>query len=301
VAEINRNLWDRAANAWRRLVDTATVAWDTSTPGEVSASVPNLGIGTAQLANDSVTYAKLQNISAQFRALGRNSSGAGDAEEVTLSQLLDWIGSAAQGDILYRGAATWARLAAGTAGQFLQTQGAGANPQWADNNSPLTLIAFGAISSAASLIVPLDGDTWDEVKITLIDIVPAIDNVSLQLQFDQGAGTLTGASDYQYGFVRGATAVTDSAHTAIVLSAALGSSTNERFTAKLSIYRPSDADLIKVAHWQGGARLQDAVAYAIHGWGELILNDDAITDAVFSMSSGNIASGYYYAVGKKYA
>jgi hypothetical protein len=65
------------------------------------------------------------------RALGRNTAGAGAGEEVTLSQLLDWVGSAAQGDILYRGASSWERLAAGTSGRFLQTQGAGANPQWA--------------------------------------------------------------------------------------------------------------------------------------------------------------------------
>jgi hypothetical protein len=121
MAEINRNLWDRAANTWRRLVDTATVAWDTSTPGQAKANVPDSG----------VTYAKMQDISATQRVLGRNSAGAGVVEEVTLSQLLDWIGSAAQGDILYRGASSWARLSAGTSGQFLQTQGAGANPQWA--------------------------------------------------------------------------------------------------------------------------------------------------------------------------
>lgn len=36
-----------------------------------------------------------------------------------------------QGDILYAGAAgAWAKLSAGTDGQFLKTQGAGANPQW---------------------------------------------------------------------------------------------------------------------------------------------------------------------------
>lgn len=40
------------------------------------------------------------------------------------------IASEAQGDILYRDAAGWTRLAAGTNGQFLQTQGTGANPQW---------------------------------------------------------------------------------------------------------------------------------------------------------------------------
>lgn len=39
--------------------------------------------------------------------------------------------SEAQGDILYRGASTWERLAASTAGLFLKTQGAGANPVWA--------------------------------------------------------------------------------------------------------------------------------------------------------------------------
>lgn len=37
----------------------------------------------------------------------------------------------AQGDILYRDATGWTRLPAGTAGQYLQTQGPGANPVWA--------------------------------------------------------------------------------------------------------------------------------------------------------------------------
>jgi len=39
-------------------------------------------------------------------------------------------GSSAQGDILIRGAAGYERLAAGTDGYFLKTQGAGANPIW---------------------------------------------------------------------------------------------------------------------------------------------------------------------------
>jgi len=93
-------------------------------------TVPSSAIGAAQIANDAVTYAKIQNVSATSRILGRKTSGAGDVEECTLSEVLDFIGSAAQGDILYRGASGWARLPAGTANTFLQTQGAGANPQW---------------------------------------------------------------------------------------------------------------------------------------------------------------------------
>lgn len=39
--------------------------------------------------------------------------------------------SPAQGDILFYDGSAWAKLAAGTSGQYLQTQGASANPQWA--------------------------------------------------------------------------------------------------------------------------------------------------------------------------
>lgn len=80
--------------------------------------------------NKSVTYPKIQDVQNK-RLLGRNTAAAGDVEEVTLTQLLDWIGTAAQGDILFRGVSGWQRLAAGTAGNALTTNGAGADPSWA--------------------------------------------------------------------------------------------------------------------------------------------------------------------------
>jgi hypothetical protein len=52
-------------------------------------------------------------------------------------------GSDAQGDILYYTGSAWARLPAGTAGYFLQTQGSGANPQW---SQPVANTASGASS-----------------------------------------------------------------------------------------------------------------------------------------------------------
>ena len=51
-------------------------------------------ITTAKLADDAVTYAKIQNVSATSRILLRKTSGAGDVEEGTLSELLDFVGSA---------------------------------------------------------------------------------------------------------------------------------------------------------------------------------------------------------------
>jgi len=50
------------------------------------------------------------------------------------------IASQAQGDILYASTASaWARLGAGTDGQFLKTQGAAANPVWATVNGDQTV------------------------------------------------------------------------------------------------------------------------------------------------------------------
>ena len=96
--------------------------------GDITVSAAG---ATWTIDNDAVTYAKLQNISATSRILARKTAAAGDAEECTLSEILDFIGSAAQGDILYRGASGWARLAAGTSGHYLKTLGSGANPEWA--------------------------------------------------------------------------------------------------------------------------------------------------------------------------
>ncbi|MCP9473341.1 MAG: hypothetical protein NNA30_11465, partial [Nitrospira sp.] len=109
-AVTNAKLRDSAAySVIGRFANTSGTPDDiaASSDGQVlRRSGTTLGFGqvaTSGIENDAVTLAKLANIANQ-RVLGRNSTGTGDPEEVTLSQLLDWIGSAAQGDILYRGA-----------------------------------------------------------------------------------------------------------------------------------------------------------------------------------------------------
>jgi hypothetical protein len=47
-----------------------------------------------------------------------------------------------QGQIIYRNATTWVPLAAGTAGQFLKTGGAAANPSWDDAVSTIVTQVF---------------------------------------------------------------------------------------------------------------------------------------------------------------
>jgi hypothetical protein len=114
------------------------------TAGSLSAAVADgdygdvtVGSGgtTFDINDDVVTFPKLQDIATK-RVIGRNTAGSGDPEEVTVDQLLDWIaGTAAQGDIFYRGASGIKRLAAGTSGFLLKTNGAGADPSWIPSSS----------------------------------------------------------------------------------------------------------------------------------------------------------------------
>lgn len=108
----------------------------TSNSGEwILHSVPivlaDSQVATAKIADDAVTYAKIQNVSAQYKILARKTASAGDVEECSLSEVMDFVTSAAQGDILFRGSSGWARLAAGTGGHFLRTNGAAADPDYA--------------------------------------------------------------------------------------------------------------------------------------------------------------------------
>jgi len=58
--------------------------------GDVTASA---GSNSTTIANDAVTYAKIQNVSATNRILGRATAGAGDVEEITVGGDLTQSGS----------------------------------------------------------------------------------------------------------------------------------------------------------------------------------------------------------------
>lgn len=109
---------------------------------------------SAAIAANAVTYAKMQDVSATQRLVGRNTAGAGDPEEVTATQALDWIGST-RGSILYRGAANWTALTPGTSGHVLTSNGAGADPSYqasagASGPSLGKLIAIGQLGCVTS-------------------------------------------------------------------------------------------------------------------------------------------------------
>lgn len=104
------------------------------TPYDNTGVPVDSSISTAKIQDDAVTFAKIQNI-ATARLLGRATAGTGAVEALTLTQVLDLGGTAAQGNLLYRGASAWGLLAPGTAGDSLISGGAAANPAWSSINT----------------------------------------------------------------------------------------------------------------------------------------------------------------------
>lgn len=102
--------------------------------------------------------------------LGVDAAGTDNSTDVTLAGSYDYlslagqvltlgqidlatdvaIASEAQGDILIRGAAGWERLGYGTSGQFLKTQGVGANPTWDSLPGGGDLLASNNLSDLAN-------------------------------------------------------------------------------------------------------------------------------------------------------
>lgn len=182
---------------------------------------------TWTIDSQAVTYAKLQNISAQYRLLGRNSASAGSAEEVTLSQLLDWVGSAANGDILMRSGGSWTRLPIGTNGQVLTV--ASNLPSWSAAGS-------GGVTIGASLTDVLSGTTTlAAVDAGSVDkLVGWDDSASKQTYFQPTYGLKTNGTD-----LRGALQTLAIACSDLVTNISAG-------TGKAYFYVPYDFTVVEV-------------------------------------------------------
>lgn len=70
------------------------------------------------------------------------------------------FGSDAQGDVYYYAGNSIARLPAGTSGQFLQTKGSGANPEWSNSTNlvaQVTAVDMVSVVSVGNTAIPEDG------------------------------------------------------------------------------------------------------------------------------------------------
>lgn len=267
----------------------------------VSNGLEFTGSGGVGIANDGVTYARIQNVSATSRVLGRKMPGAGDTEELTLTEVLDFVGSAAQGDILYRGASEWTRLAAGTSGQFLKTNGAGANPAWAaagGGSGALALLEQQTAASSASLnFTSAISATYDEYLIELLNLIPATDAVTLYMRMStNGGSTYDSGGNYSWNLQRsnrfGQTNTgADSAATQIECSSSTDNSGTAGFSGHLRLFSPGSTALHKAVSGTAMHLNSDGNTVENFQTGGFYRSTTAVNAFQFLFSSGNISSG----------
>jgi len=99
-------------------------------------------------------------------------------DNLTISDILDFIGSTAEGDTIYRGASTWDRLAKGSANQKKFMNAAGTAPEWA---SGLKIGTFTRSMTAAGGDVSITGVGF---KPSVVILLSCLALTSMSIGFD---------------------------------------------------------------------------------------------------------------------
>jgi hypothetical protein len=137
---------------------------------------------------------------------------------------------AVQGDILFRSATAWTRLAPGTSGQVLRTNGAGANPSWATASaSPYTLL--GTINTTSGTSQSLTGLTLTPYKFLRFVFNGVSGTAQINISID---GVLIAVTADAAGAVRGGVEI-DLANGVLLYNAALSSAATSYRTSTTSV------------------------------------------------------------------
>lgn len=227
---------------------------------------------------------------------------------VTLAKLSDGTQG---GLIYYGGSGAPTELAAGTSGQFLQTQGAGSNPVWAAaGGGAWTFIETQTASSSAQIdfVTGIDS-TYAVYKLVISKLEAATDTANPSLRFStNGGSTFDSGTNYEYHVMKPneASASYSGAESGaagqsnIKLANTAGTDSGENFSTELTIYDPSDATHYTLVTGVGvNMDSGNNTAHAlVAGSYKLVTAVDGIR---IYMDSGTIASGRFTLYGLKHS
>lgn len=192
---------------------------------------------TASILDANVTLAKMANLATKT-AIGRNTGSTGVPEAVTIAQMLNWLGTAARGDIIRQGASNPERLALGTSGKVLTSDGTDAGWALPSRSLLLTLTPSGASESGSDTIFTSD---YKFYEIEFTNIINATDAQELKFQIYSGSYRTSGYVANAHGIYSSGSGLNYVTTTHIPIGGAATDADNAAPGAcgKLRLYNPS--------------------------------------------------------------
>ncbi len=215
---------------------------------------------------------------------------------VTLAKLSDGTQG---GLIYYGGSGAPTELAAGTSGQYLQTQGAGANPQWASVTASGWEFRQKQTASSSNDISFTGFTSGYDYLVSGYNIVPGTDIRTLYMQVGTGAGPSYASSAYVWNQMEnrattysGGSSSSDS-KIQIMGTRTAGSAATEIANFQAEILNPADSSSPAIVFTRTIGRNENGDPQTTSGGGYHEA-DEAVTAAKFYFNTGLIASGEFF-------
>lgn len=208
-----------------------------------------------------------------------------------------------QGALLYRNASDMVSLPPGTAGQVLQTNGAGANPSWASAGSLVQLSQQTASGGESSIDFEsgIDG-TYANYVFTLSEVRPTTNAVELYIRVQTSSTWRTSSYAYVIMHPSSGAAYDDSRSnsTVAIRSGFTLSSTSTRFlSGEVWLFNPAGTATRKPITLTGYGVDASGNRRAYHGGGDYYGDTAAVTGIRFLFSSGTVAGGVFTIYGQR--
>lgn len=254
-------------------------------------TVPANSVVTASITDANVTYAKIQNVTAA-RVLG-SVAGSAPPSELTITNVLDLVGSAANGDILIRSGGSWTRLAKATDGNVLVLSSG--LPAWGASPAMFQISAQTASASSALNFTSGIDSTYREYVFKFDDILPASGTgnaFQMEVSVDGGSNYLTTGYQCVVGLANNSGTTTPQTSTVkILIGTDVNSTAGRGLSGSVSLHAPSGSSSVKKVsgHTTSYNSVSGIASNTISGFYDGATT--AINAVRFKFASVNITSG----------
>jgi hypothetical protein len=296
----------------------ATYTLDSSLAGKIGGStgandnrlLRSDGTGGLTLQATGITTDDSDNVSgvATLSATTLNPTNAlainkGGTANTTAAAAFDALApTTTRGDLTVRGAASNGRLALGTNGYRLTSNGT--DVVWAPDTAGIVLLNSGTVTNQATLDIVLSSYTsYRGLQFVLSDMLPATDATELWMRFSTDGGSTYDATGYNYCYrvltdAPSGSDVGSGSANQIVLATAIGNGATEGICQQVWLPNQTSAARwarIVQSNYYITSSATPAGGYTSGGGAREAAQD---TDAVrFLFSAGNIASGAWAVYG----